>query len=77
MLKLTKKWIDKIIPQGETGMGYHIATIILKNGTVYKQVVIDSGFITRIRGLSDISFSEDDIESITVTHDKWDFRNEK
>lgn len=77
MLQLSKKWIDKIIPQGETGMGYHIATIALKNGTEYKQVVIDSGFITRIRGLSDIPFSEDDIERIIVTHDKWDFRNEK
>jgi len=76
MLQLSKKWVDRIIPQGETGMGYHIATIVLKNGKKYNQAVIDSGFITRIRGMSDIPFVEDDIESIIVTHDKWDFRNE-
>lgn len=76
MLQLSKKWIDKIIPQGETGMGYHVATIVLKNGTRHKQAVIDSGFITKIRRLPDIPFVEDDIEDIIVTHDKWDFRNE-
>ena len=76
MIQLSKKWIDKIIPQGETGMGYHIATITLKNGGKYNQVVIDSGYITRVRGLSEIPFTENDIEEIIVTHDKWNFRNE-
>ena len=76
MLELSKHWIDKIIPQGETGMGYHIATVTLKNGQKFKQVVIDSGFVTKIRGLPDVPFKEDDIANIVVTHDKWDFRNE-
>ena len=77
MLELSKKWINQIIPQGETGMGYHIATVRLKDGRSFKQVVIDSGFITQIRGLTDIPFTEEEIAEIVVTHDKWSFNAER
>jgi len=60
----------------ETGMGYVIVTITLRNGTVYPQAVIDSGFLTKIRGVDHIDFCYEDIASIKATHDRWDFRNE-
>jgi hypothetical protein len=54
-------------------MGYQVASVVLKDGTRYKQVLIESGFITRIRGLDQIPFREGDIAEIVVTHDKWNF----
>lgn len=78
MIRLTAStWAKKLLAQPETGMGYQIATIVLKNGTRYEQVVIDSGFVTQIRGLGTIPFTESDIAEIVVTHDKWDFSEER
>lgn len=60
----------------ETGMGYVIASIILKDGRRFDQVVIDSGYITRIRGYKSIDFTEEDIQEIIATHDKWKYSEE-
>jgi hypothetical protein len=34
---------------------------------------VDSGYIAKIKGIAVISFTEEDILEIIVTHDKWDF----
>lgn len=75
MLQLSDKWGPRLVLQPETGMGYQIASVILKDGSRYDQVVIESGLITRIRGLEKIPFKEDDIAQIVVTHDKWNFND--
>jgi hypothetical protein len=73
MIKLSERWAPVLVAQPETGMGYQVASIVLKDGTRYDQVVIDSGFVTKIRGRSDIPFEDEDIIEIVVTHDKWRF----
>ncbi len=73
MLKLSDKWGPVLVSQPETGMGYQVASIILKDGSRYDQALIEAGYVTRIRGLEDIPFSEDQIAEIVVTHDKWNF----
>jgi hypothetical protein len=77
VLQLSDKWGPKLVSQPETGMGYQIASIILKDGTRYDQVLIEAGYVTRIRGLKTILFSEDQIAEIVVTHDKWNFAAER
>jgi hypothetical protein len=76
MIALSQKWAAQLTSQPETGMGYQIVSVIKTNGTRYDQVVVDSGYITRVRGFHEIPFTEDEIQEIIVTHDKWDFRNE-
>jgi hypothetical protein len=73
MLQLSDKWGPRLVSQPETGMGYQVASVILKDGSRYDQVLIESGFITRIRDLDQIPFREEDIADIVVTHDKWNF----
>lgn len=71
MLQLKEKWGPRLTSQPETGMGYQVTTIFLRDGRRFEQVMIVEGLITRIRGRSDIPFNEEDIEDIVVTHDKW------
>ncbi len=52
-------------------MGYWIATAHLKDGRVFEQVVIDSGYVTKIREHQGIPFTEADIDHFVVTHEKW------
>jgi hypothetical protein len=76
MIELSDKWIDFILSQGETGMGYHIISVVLCNGKRYDRVVVDGGYITRVKGYDTIPFAEEDIREVIVTHDKWDFDKE-
>ena len=76
MLTLSDIWGPILVAQGETGMGYQIATIVLKNGLQFKQAVIVGSKITKIRGMEQIPFTEKDIEDIIVTHEKWNFSHD-
>jgi hypothetical protein len=73
MIELSDKWIELILSQGETGMGYHVISVVLRDGRRYDKVVVDGGFITRVKGYDTIPFTEEEIVEIIVTHDKWDF----
>jgi hypothetical protein len=73
-LRLSDKWLDDLKYRGETGMGYLIASVLLKNGSRFDQVVIERPFISGLRGHDEIPFSENDIEKIIVTHEKWDWK---
>jgi hypothetical protein len=73
MFKLADYWIEKLINQPETGMGYYIANLIHRDVRKINQVVIDSGFVTKVRGKTEIYFTVNDIEEILVTHEKWNF----
>lgn len=74
MLELSTKWGDFLREQYETGMGYWVVSVVLRNGRRFdRAVIIDSGHLTQIFGLADIPFEEKDIAELVVTHDKWDF----
>ena len=57
-------------------MGYQVVTIKTRDGKVFPQAVVDSGHVSRIRGLNIVPFTEEEIEELTVTHHKWDWKNE-
>ena len=76
MILLSTKWANELVLSPETGMGYQVVTVFLKDGTRFDQVVIIDGCIAQIRGYDDIPFTENDIQEIVLTHDKWDFDRE-
>lgn len=73
MLKLSPKWIHNLVSKPETGMGYQVVTVVLKDGRRFDQVVVNGGHITQIKDIEGIPFKEKDIKEIIVTHEKWDF----
>lgn len=74
---LPDHWGSVLSAQPETGMGYQVATVTLRDGTQWRQVLIEEGHIMRIRGEVSIPFTAEDIADIRVTHDKWDFAAER
>ena len=73
---LSRKWASYLGALPETGMGYQVVSVTLNDERRFEQVVIDSGFITRVRGYRDIPFAESEIREIKVTHDKWDWKED-
>ncbi|MSP94065.1 MAG: hypothetical protein EXR00_02250 [Alphaproteobacteria bacterium] len=71
MLQLTeKRFVDYFREQGETGMGYWIVTVCLKDGREFPQTVVTGGWVSSVRGYENIPFSEPDIDYFKVTHEK-------
>ena len=69
MLQLGDRWADVLAGQRETGMGYQVVTIRLKDGRQFAGVTVVGGVVNRVEGAQSIPFAEDDIEHIVVTHD--------
>lgn len=56
-------------------MGYTVVRIRLEDGRIFDQVLISNeGFLSRIRGVADIPFEENDISEIVPTHERWDWK---
>ena len=59
----------------ETGVGYQIVSVELKDGRCFDQAVVSEGCIIEIRGYDEIPFSPDDVLSVSVNHKRWNFRD--
>ena len=70
------KWAETVKRLPETGMGYTVVSVTLRDGRHFDQAVVDSGYLARVRGLAEVPFTEDDIAEITATHAKWDWSKE-
>ena len=70
MLQLGDRWADVLARERESGMGYQVVTIRLKDGRQFAGVTVVGGVINRVAGAEAIPFAEGDIEDIVVTHDR-------
>jgi hypothetical protein len=70
MLALSDKWAPLLISQPETGMNYQIASVFLKDGKRFDQVLISGGYIIRVGESTTVPFREEDIARIVVNHGK-------
>ena len=68
MIALTDRWGPILVTQPESGMGYQTATVVLRDGREFPNVMIVGGFITEVDGKKEVSFREEDIADIRVTH---------
>jgi hypothetical protein len=68
------KWLETVKSFPETGMGYTVVKIKLADGRAFNQALIDSGVLARVRGIADIPFTEEEIAEMSVTHEKWDWK---
>jgi hypothetical protein len=60
----------------ETGIGYQVVSVRLKDDRIFEQVVISEGCIIEVRGYKEIPFAPDDVDSVSVNHKRWNFRDQ-
>ena len=77
MIILKGRRVSELASKPETGTGYQVVTVILKDGKKFDQVAVVEGQIADIRGRKDIPFTEEEIAEIILTHDKWSFNAER
>ena len=71
---IPKACLDDLKQGGETGIGYQVISVELKNGKRFDQVVASEGCIIEVRGYEQIPFAPDEVASVIVNHKRWNFR---
>jgi hypothetical protein len=76
--RLPEHWSKFLQKQPETGMTYQIVDVTLRDGRIIRDVaIIQSELVGEVRGHVDIPFDPADIADIKVTHNKWNFQQER
>ena len=66
--------LDELKRSSETGIGYQVVSVELKDGRCFDQVVVSECCIIEVRGFSAIPFAPHDVASVTINHKRWNFR---
>ena len=75
LLPIPPKFLDDLHQAEETGVGYQVVAVRLRDGRWFNQVAVSEGHIVEVRGHRDIPFTPEDIDCLVVNHKKWSFRN--
>jgi hypothetical protein len=76
MQQLPQNWASFLAHQPETGMGYQVVAVTLRDGRRIEDVaIVGSLTIAEVRGYESIPFAPADILAVEVTHRKWPFRH--
>jgi hypothetical protein len=67
--------VDHLKRAGETGIGYQVVSVELRDGRYFEQVVASEGCFIEVRGYQEIPFSPDDVASVSINHKRWNFRD--
>ena len=54
-------------------MGFHTGNVQLIDGRHFQDVVFDSGYVTRVRGYGAVPFEAEEISSIEITGNCWNW----
>jgi hypothetical protein len=66
--------VDHLKRAAETGIGYQVVSVELRDGRSFDQVVTSEGCVIEVRGFKEIPFSSEDVASVSVNHKRWNFR---
>jgi hypothetical protein len=76
LVPIPREYADHLKRQGETGMGYQVVSVTLKDGKHFDQVLTSEGCVIQVRGHRDVPFAPDDVASVKVNHKRWNFRQQ-
>ena len=74
LVPIPAEFADSLKQAEETGIGYRVISVKLRDGRCVEQVLASEGCIIEVRGHKDIPFGPDDVVSVRVNHRRWNFR---
>ena len=54
-------------------MGFRTGSVQLSDGRQFQDVVFDSGYITKVRGYAAVPFEAEEVSSISITGNRWNW----
>ena len=74
LVQIPAGFVDPLKRDAETGIGYQVVSVELKDGRSFDQVSASEGCIIEVLGYKEIPFASDNTASVRVTHKRWNFR---
>ena len=74
LIHIPPETIGELKLQKESGLGYQVVSVMLKDGRRFDQVVTSEGCIIEVRGHAEVPFTCHEVASLTVNHRHWNFR---
>ena len=74
LVPIPNRFVDQLKRAGETGIGYQVVSVVLKDGRSFEQVATSEGCVIEVRGHQEIPFAPEDVASVSVNHKDWNFR---
>ena len=76
LVPIPLEWAEYLRRQRETGPGYQVVSVELRNGKCFDHVVTSEGCVIHVRGHRDVPFTPDDVASVSLNHNPWNFRHD-
>ena len=76
LVPIPREQADRLRGHRDTGPGYQVVSVTLKNGRCFDHVVTSEGCVIQVRGHKDVPFAPDDVASVNVNDRPWNFRVE-
>jgi hypothetical protein len=74
LIHISPETVGELKLQTETGPGYQVVSVMLKDGRRFDQVVTSEGCIIEVRGHAEVPFTCHEVATLTVNHRHWNFR---
>jgi hypothetical protein len=75
LVPIPSESVDQLKREKETGIGYQVVSVSLKDGRYFDQVVTSEGCVIQVRGYEGVPFLPDEVASVSVNHKRWNFRD--
>jgi hypothetical protein len=75
IVPIPSSFVDHLKRAGETGIGYQVVSVELRDGRKFDQVVASEGCVIEVRGFKEIPFTPEEVASVNVNHKHWNFRS--
>ena len=76
LVPIPTAFVDSLNRAGETGIGYQVVSVKLRDGRFFDQVVASECCIIEVRGHKEIPFAPEDVAAVNVNHKRWNFRDQ-
>jgi hypothetical protein len=74
LVTIPSECVDYLKRQGDTGLGYQVVSVNLRDGRSFGHVIVSEGCVIQVRGHRGVPFKQDEVTSVQVNHQPWNFR---
>jgi hypothetical protein len=71
---LPPQTVGELKQEKETGPGYQVVSVELRDGRRFDQVVVSEGCVIAVRGYSEVPFQCEQVNKVKVNHQRWNFQ---
>ena len=75
LIAVPRESVDNLRKQKQDEVwGFKFVSVKLKDGRCFPQAIESEGCIIEVKGHKDVPFNPEDVETVTATDKRWNFR---